>query len=137
MKNIRLILYFSLLIIFLIYVCVSYKLFTNINNLSRESDEKTFEKIEENGVIFFLVYKDSMFSFGSGHKYLYVFSKNKLFLGKCKFGEFPLTIKDVSKKEIFLEINNFSNMDYAESWKKKNKRIWKYKIIYIQNNSFS
>lgn len=100
--------------------------------MDNESTEKSFEKIEKDGLVFFLFYKESKFSFGSGNKYLYVFSQNKLLLGKCKFGEFPLKIKQITKEKIILEISNFSDTDYVDSWIKKNKRIWKYKIVYVK-----
>ena len=135
MKNIKLVLCFCLIFItiILLYFFISNNLFKRINNLSMESNENTFEKIEKDGVRIFLVYKEPRYSFGSGHKYLYVFSKNKLLLGMCKFGEFPLTIKELSKNKIFLKVNNFSNIDYVVSWEKKNKKIWKYEIVYSQN----
>ena len=139
MKIIKLCSFFCLFSVILIvfYILVSNMVFININNMLKDSDENSFEKIEKDGLIFFLFYKKPNYSFGSGYKYLYIFSNNKLLLGMCKFGEFPLTIKKITKNEILLEINNFSNIDYVESWIKKNKKIWKYKIIYVKNNNLS
>ena len=132
MKYIKLILGCSLIffVIIILYIFISKNLYTRINNLSQESEESSFEKIEQNGEVFFLIYKTPKYSFGSGHKYLYIFSRKKLLLGMCKYGEFPLAITKITKKEIYLEIKNNQNSDYVEIWKNKNKKIWKYKIVY-------
>lgn len=117
-------------VIIILYISISKNLFTRINNVSQEAEEKSFEKIERNDEVFFLIYKTPKYSFGSGHKYLYIFSRKKLLLGMCKYGEFPIAITKITKNEIYLDIESNQNSDYVEIWKNKNKKIWKYKIIY-------
>lgn len=132
MKYIKLIIGCSLLISFIIilYISASKLLFTKIDKFSHDSKENTFEKIEKNDEIFFLIYETPKYSFGSGHKKLYIFSRKKMFLGMCKYGEFPMTITKITKNEIYLDITSIQNIDYAKIWINKNRKIWKYKIIY-------
>lgn len=133
-KKLKIVIFFLvfLALIIFIYILTSNIIYSNINSNKNNSNEYTYERIEKDGLIFLLIYKDSSFSFGSGHKYLYIFSKNKILLGRCKFGELPLTIKEITEDKLFIDINSSSNIDYQNIWKKRNKRIWKYKIVYFQ-----
>ena len=49
-----------------------------------------------------------------------------------KFGEFPISVQNISENEIVLKIKGYdSNKEYIDTWIRKNRKIWRYKIIYI------
>ena len=100
--------------------------------MSLRISENTFEIIRNKNIILFIVYKESGYIFGLGHKYLILFSKNKMLLDIRKFGEFPISVQNISENEIVLKIKGYdSNKEYIDTWIRKNRKIWRYKIIYI------
>jgi len=114
------------LIIFLLYYFIGifhYKKLTQNNDVS-------FYALENNELI--IEYKLPIMSFGSGHKYIYLFSKNHFLIDKCRFGEFPINVNYVDEKNriICFKIADFENQVYIQSWLSKNKKIGSYKILY-------
>lgn len=121
-----------IIIIFSVYIIGSKLIFKRLYKFSLSISENTCEIIRNENIILFIVYKESGYIFGSGHKYLIMFSKNKLLLGICKYGEFPISVQNISENEIVLKIKGYdSNKEYIYTWIRKNRKIWRYKIGYI------
>ena len=132
MKKRNIVLYFIIFIISSIYIIGSQLIFRSLYKMSLRISENTFEIIRNKNIILFIVYKESGYIFGSGHKYLILFSKNKMLLDIRKFGEFPISVQNISENEIVLKIKGYdSNKEYIDTWIRKNRKIWRYKIIYI------
>ena len=128
-------------IIFIICSSILIIFFYIINTINIIKNAEYIYYSPKNKYLLISTKKEPIMSFGSGNREFRLYTHYFLFLGKIKFGEFPIEIEnwDIDNKKIYIRIEklDFFMSGTIKSWTDKNTHIGIFKLRYNIIDSYS
>jgi hypothetical protein len=132
--------YFILAMLITVSACNEQESSFIATNFENDRDTLELRQVfsEPNGPHFIgIFFKDSDYSFGSGHKVMRLYTADSISIDELHFGAFPLEIKRWEKANIYLSAEVYSahgdsatRRTYLNTSTNRNKRIGAFNLLY-------